>query len=200
MKLYHCPNTRSFRPLWLLEELGVSYDIALINVFNHEGQQPSYLNINPHGTVPTLVDNTLILYEAGAICLYLADKYIKHNLAPVINSPNRGLYYQWMFFVPATMEPPLVNIFLHTQLLEASKRRQSVIDDSKERFVHIAVVLEQTLTNQPYILGERFSTADIMIASTLDWFPELITHFEALQHYHHKLTQRPAFKRALLQK
>jgi glutathione S-transferase len=105
-----------------------------------------------------------------------------------------------MFFVPATMEPPLVNIFLHTQLLEASKRRQSVLDDSKERFVHIAVVLEQTLTNQPYILGERFSTADIMIASTLDWFPELITHFEALQHYHHKLTQRPAFKRALLQK
>ncbi|MBT3816492.1 MAG: glutathione S-transferase family protein [Methylococcales bacterium] len=200
MKLYHCSNTRSFRPLWLLEELGISYDIAFIDVFNNKGQQQSYLKINPLGTVPTLVDDDITLYEAGAICLYLSDKYTQHNLAPRINAPNRGHYYQWMFFVPGTMEPPLVNIFLHTQLLEVSKRRQSVIDDSKKRFERIAAVLDHSLHNKTYILGEYFSTADIMIVSTLDWFPELISNFETLNNYHQTLSQRPAFKRALLQK
>lgn len=200
MRLYHCPGTRSFRPLWLLEELGVSYEITFTDVFNNQGQQPCYLNINPLGTVPTLIDDDMTLYEAGAICLYLADKYPHHNLAPQIIAPNRGYYYQWMFFVPGTMEPPLVNIFLHTQLLEVSKRRQSVIDDSKNRFERIAAVLEHALGNKTYILGEHFSAADIMIASTLDWFPELISNFEALSHYHQTLSQRPAFKRSLLQK
>ncbi len=75
-----------------------------------------------------------------------------------------------------------------------------MIDDSKNRFERIAAVLEHSLRNKRYILGEHFSAADIMIASTLDWFPELISNFEALSHYHQTLSQRPAFKRALLQK
>ncbi|MGR9073833.1 MAG: glutathione S-transferase family protein, partial [Gammaproteobacteria bacterium] len=101
MKLYHCPHTRSVRPLWLLEELGADYEIETVDIFKGEGQKISYKAINPNGSVPTLDDGTII-YEAGAICLYLADKYPEAGLAPAINSTERAKYYQWMFYVPGT--------------------------------------------------------------------------------------------------
>ena len=196
MKLYHCPKTRSVRPLWLLEELGVPYQLQTISVFEGEGQTQNYLAINPGGTVPTLDDDGTIIYEAGAICLYLTDKYPEKQLAPAINTPLRGLYYQWMFYVPATMEWPLVNIFLHTAMLEEEKRRPAVVEDSKERFKKIATNINTALTANDYILGDKFSTADIMIGSTLLWFPELLEGFEPLQDYTERLLTRPAFQKA----
>ncbi len=196
MKLYHCPKTRSVRPLWLLEELGAAYELETIIVFEGEGQSPDYLAINPGGSVPTLDDNGTIIYEAGAICMYLTDKYPEKQLMPAINTPQRGLYYQWMFYVPATMELPLVNIFLHTAMLPEEKRRPAIVEDSKERFIKIAANINDVLTDKQYILGEQFSTADIMIGTTLLWFPELMEGFEALQGYTERLLARPAFQKA----
>jgi glutathione S-transferase len=196
MKLYHYPKTRSVRPLWLLEELGAAYQLETINVFEGEGQSPDYLAINPGGSVPTLDDNGTIIYEAGAICMYLTDKYPEKQLMPAINTPQRGLYYQWMFYVPATMELPLVNIFLHTAMLPEEKRRPAIVEDSKERFIKIAANINNALTDKQYILGEQFSTADIMIGTTLLWFPELMEGFEALQGYTERLLARPAFQKA----
>lgn len=196
MKLYHCPKTRSVRVLWLLEELEVPYQIETIDVFSEAGQNPDYLAINPGGSVPTLDDDNIIIYEASAICLYLSDKFPGKQLAPNINTPLRGFYYQWMLYVPATMELPLVNIFQHTVLLEESKRRPSLVANSKEHYKKIATNLNNALSNKDYILGGQFSTADIMIGSTLLWFPELMTSFNALQAYTDRLLDRPAFQKA----
>ena len=196
MKLYHCPKTRSVRVLWLLEELGIPYQLETINVFAGEGQNPDYLKLNPGGSVPTLDDDGTIIYEAGAICMHLTDRHPEKKLAPLINTPLRSHYYQWMFYVPATMELPLVNIFLHTSLLEESKRRPAIVEDSKERFKKIAANINTSLNGNNYILGDQFSTADIMIGSTLLWFPELMEGFEPLQDYTERLLARPAFQKA----
>lgn len=196
MKLYHCPHSRSVRPLWLLEELEIPYQLEQIDIFKGEGQSASYKAINPHGSVPSLDDDGTVIYEAGAICMYLTDKCPEKNLAPELNTPERGLYYQWMFYVPATMEIPLVTIFLHSKLLDEEKRIPSLVDDSRERFKKIAKVLNKALSDRPYILGDRFSTADIMIASTLQWFPELMEGYTALEDYSQRLLERPAYQRA----
>lgn len=196
MKLYHCPNTRSFRPLWLLEELGATYDLETLDLFGGAGRTEEYLAVNPNGTVPTLEDDGTIIYEAGAICLYLTDKHPNSCLAPALNTPQRAHYYQWMFYVPGTMEIPLVNIFLHTKLLPEAKRRPAVVEDSKERFKNIAKILDDNLADKPYMLGDNFSTADIMVGSSLQWFPELMEGFDNLQNYSELILARPTYQKA----
>ncbi len=196
MKLYHYPNTRSVRPLWLLEELGISYDIQLINVFAGEGHTEDYLKLHPHGAVPVLEDEGTVIFEAGAICMYLTEKYADRNLAPKPDSDDRGRYFQWMFYVPATMEPPLWNIFLHTKGLPETKRIPEIIEYSRERFKKVAEILDHAVSDRPFLLGNQFNTPDIMVGTTLQWQPDLLENYPALQAYRKRLSQRPAYQKA----
>lgn len=195
MKLYGCPNTRSFRPLWLLEELELDYGLERIEVFQGGGRKPEYLKLNPLGKVPTLKDGELVIYEAGAICMYLTEHYGPH-LAPTINTAERALYYQWMFYVPATLEPPLMMIFLHEYLLPEAKRLPLLAEQGKKQFAKIAKVLDAQLSERRFIVDTQFSTADIMLAATLQWFPELLEPFAHLQDYCNRLLKRSAYQRA----
>jgi glutathione S-transferase len=197
VKLYHWPGTRSVRPRWLLEELGVPYEIERVNVFQGEGRTAAYLAIHPHGAVPALQIDGVDLFESGALCMFLADKYAEKGLAPPINTPERGLYYQWMFYVPATLEPPLFDIALHSTILPVHRRIPEVVRFSQRRFEPIARVLDQAVTGKTYLLGERFTAADILLAATLNWLPELIRNYPALEAYRLRLSQRPAYQRAL---
>ncbi len=195
LTLYGCAGTRTFRPLWLLEEVELDYSYKKIDVFKGDGRDSAYRKLNPLGKVPTLDDDGLILYEAAAICMYLTDHYAPH-LAPDYQSPERGAYYQWMFYVPATLEPPLMTIFLHGFLLPEQRRIASLVEQAKKQFKPIARVLERQLAERVYLLGDQFSTADIMLASTLQWFPELLEPFPALQAYCDRLIERAAYQRA----
>lgn len=195
MKLYHWPNTRSFRPLWLLEELGIDYELELIDIFSGN-RDKHYLQINPNGTLPTLDDDGFILYEAGAICMYLTDKFPEQQLAPAINSAARGRYYQWMFFVAATLEQPLWQILYHSKLLPEEKRLPQVVKYSRWFFERAANTLNLELENRKFIVGDQFTTADIMLASTLQWFPEFNEAYPAIMDYCRRLTARPAYQRA----
>lgn len=197
MILYHWPRTRSDRPLWLLEELGIEYEIKKIDIFSGAGKNPEYRHINPSGTIPTLDDDGFIIYEAGAICTYLSDKYPEFNLCPQPGTQQRALYYQWLFFVSGTLEPPLWQFFYHTVLLPEPKRLPQVIRYSTKLFFRAAKTLEAKLSTNQYILGEGFSTADIMLCTTLQWFPELLKNYPALQDYCNRLMQRPAYHRML---
>ncbi len=197
MKLYYCPGTRSLRPRWLLEELGVPYEIETIDVFAEAGHTDEYRKIHPHGAVPALHVDGMNLFESGALCLYLTDKYAEKNLAPRFNTPRRGIYYQWMMYVPATLEPPLFDILLHTVLLPEQRRIPEVVAFSEKRFRPIARVLNEAVAGKSYILGEQFTTADIMLVSTLNWLPELIKDYPALDDYRARLSQRPAYQAAL---
>jgi len=192
MKLYHSAQSRSVRPRWLLEELGVPFELVRLDLGKQEHKTPAYMKIHPHGAVPALVDDDLKMIESAAICMYLADKYPDKGLAPKVGTPARAAYYQWMVYSMATLEPPILQIFMNTVMLPEEQR------SAKKSFATIADVLEQALAGKSYLLGEQFSAADVMIGSTLGWaqFMGVLEGRPTLQAYVARLSERPAFQRA----
>jgi len=198
MKLYHSAQSRSTRPRWLLEEIGATYDLVRLDMSKQEQKAPAYLRINPHGTVPALVDGDLALIESAAICSYLADKFPEARLAPAVGTPERGRYYQWMFYSMATLEPPVIEIFMNTVMLPEAERSAKAVEKARAAFAGVADVLSNALSGKPFMLGEQFSAADVMIGSTLAWsqFLGLLNDRPALQEYAQRLSARPAYQRA----
>lgn len=198
MKLYHARQSRSIRPRWLLEELGVPYELVTLDMSKQEHKAPDYLKIHPHGALPALVDGDLALMESAAICAYLADKYPEKRLAPPVGSPARGPYYQWIVYTIATMEPPLIDVFMNTVRLPEAERSPAKVEAGRVAWKKVAEVLSGALQGKQYLLGNEFSTADVMVGSTLAWgqFLGLLEGFPVLQEYVGRLASRPAFVRA----
>ena len=198
MKLYHAAQTRSVRPRWLLEEIGAPYTLVRLDMSKGEHKSPEYMKIHPHGAVPALVDGDLTLFESAAICAYLADKFPEKHLAPAVGTPARGLYYQWMFYTMATLEPPVIEVVLHTVMLPEAQRSAAAAEAGRTKFTQVAQVLEQALAGKSFILGDQFSVADVMIGSTLGWaqMMGILSGHPALEAYVGRLATRPAFQRA----
>ena len=198
LKLYHSAQSRSVRPRWLLEEVGAPYDLVRLDFSKQEHKTPGYLQIHPHGVVPALVDGDLKLMESAAICAYLADKFPAARLAPPVGTPDRGRYYQWMVYAVATLEPPLMQVFMHTVRLPEAERSARVADEGRTKFGEAAEVIAGGLTGKAFLLGEQLSAADVMIGSTLVWsqFMGLLNSRPALGEYVQRLMSRPAYQRA----
>ncbi|HEX7409526.1 MAG TPA: glutathione S-transferase family protein [Candidatus Binatia bacterium] len=198
MKLYHAAQTRSVRPRWLLEEIGAPYTLVRLDMSKGEHKSPEYMKIHPHGAVPALVDGDLTLFESAAICAYLADKFPEKHMAPAVGTPARGLYYQWMFYTMATLEPPVIEVVLHTVMLPEAQRSAAAAEAGRTKFAQVAQVLEQALAGKSFILGDQFSVADVMVGSTLGWaqMMGILSGHPVLEAYVGRLATRPAFQRA----
>jgi glutathione S-transferase len=199
LKLYHSSQSRSVRPRWLLEELGVPYEIVRLNLQAGENKRPEYLKINPNGTVPALVDGDLALFESGAICQHLADKFPDKRLAPAVGTPARALYYQWIHYAMSGLEPPTVTIFLHTIMKPEAERIPALVPEARAQLTAALGVVDRALAGRPFILGADFSAADVMIGSTLGWARMMGivgTELPNVSGYTDRLGQRPAFQRA----
>ncbi len=169
MKLYHATQSRSVRPRWLLEEIGAPYELVRVNLEAGDQKKPEYLTLNPNGTVPTLVDGDLVLFESAAICQYLADKFPDRHLAPPAGTPARGLYYQWIHYAMSGLEPPAVTIFLHTIRKPEAERIPALVADARTQLAAALAVVDAALAGREHIVGDRFTAADVMIGSTLQW-------------------------------
>lgn len=198
LKLYHSAQSRSTRPRWLLEEIGAPYDLVRVDMSKQEHKTPQYLQVHPHGVVPALVDGDLALMESGAICAYLADKFPAARLAPAVGTPERGRYYQWMFYTMATLEPPLMQVFMNTVMLPEAQRSAAQVEEGRTKFGEVAEVITNALAGKPFLLGEQFSAADVMIGSTIAWAQMLglLVQSPVLAEYAQRLSARPAFQRA----
>jgi glutathione S-transferase len=198
LTLYHSAQSRSTRPRWLLEEIGAPYDLVRVDIGRQENKSPQYLQIHPHGVVPALVDGDLALIESGAICAYLADKFPAARLAPAVGTPERGRYYQWMFYTMATLEPPLMQVFMNTVMLPEAQRSAAQVEEGRRKFGEVAEVITNALAGKPFLLGDQFSAADVMIGSTMVWAQMLgmLGEWPVLAEYAQRLSARPAFQRA----
>jgi len=198
IKLYHSRQSRSVRPRWLLEEIGAPYELVTLDMQKGEHKTPAYMKVHPHGAVPALVDGDLQLFESAAICAYLADKFPEKRLAPPIGTPARGLYYQWMVYSIATLEPPVIDVFMQTAMLPEAERSPAVLAAARKKFGDVANVLEQALGTRPFLLGEQFTAVDVMIGSTLGWAQMLglLEGKKTLQEYVQRLSERPASQKA----
>jgi len=197
IKLYYHQATRAFRIRWLLEELGLNYTLKQINLFNGECNTEQYKAIHPLGYLPAVEIDGRAMFESGAICLWLSDQFPEQQLAPDFSSPLRMEYTQWMFFVPGDVEPPLFYKLLHSKVLPEQARVKQILPWFDDRYNHVLEALELKLASQLYLLGEQFSTADIMLGSIIKWEPDLLTPYTVLEEYLQRLAARPAFNLAL---
>jgi glutathione S-transferase len=198
MKVFGYPNTRSARAVWALEEAGADYEYQLVNLLKGAAREPSYLEVNPGGKVPALNDGDLTLTESAAICWYVAERYPHSNLLPT-NLGERALIQQWCSFAVTELEQPLWSISKHTFALPEKRRVPALLETAAWEFARAAGVLALGLGGRPYIVGERFSVADILVANTLSWARNRKVSIEsaALNEYADRLLSRPACIRAL---
>ena len=192
IELYHTPQTRSSRPRWLLEELGTPYRLRSVDLFGGE-RNPAH----PLGSVPAINIDGETLIESGAICHWLADRFLDKGLAPAMDDPRRARYEQWMFFVPATLEPPAFEILLHTSILPEQHRVGDIVAFAMRGHRRVLRMLAEELDYDGYLLGEQFCCADIMLGTTLTWLPEQLDAYPPLLAYTERVTARPAYQRAM---
>jgi glutathione S-transferase len=185
MKLYEAPTTRSARCRWVLQELGLSFEAESVRLSEGQHRQPDFLKINPYGRVPVLVDGDLVLSESVAICLYLADKFADRGLTPPAGTAERARHDQWLLFCVTELEQPLWQIRRHTVLYPAAERLPAEVAISRVNFSRAAAVLDQELGDRAYLVGNRFTVADIVVAYTLFWAAgyALLDDFPQLQRY-----------------
>lgn len=186
--LFYCPRTRSAIAGWMNEELGAPCDIKIVDIRNGEQDTPDYLAVNPMGKVPALVHDGVAVTEAAAICAYLADAYADKGLAPALSDPHRGAYYRWMFFAPACIEPAMLDKFTGVVRENPASVGHGLVDD-------VLRAIDHALEAGPFVLGDKFSAADVVFGSTLN-FATMFGAFEARpkwKDYLARLTSRPAF-------
>lgn len=160
MKLYYNPQSRAAIAKWMLDECGAEYDIELIDLKKREHKTPQYMKVNPAGKLPALVDGDTRVFEAAAICLYLGDKYPKARLAPAIDAPERGRYLSLLVYSTSQLEPAMGDFRMK---LETAPQR------GWNSYKEVKTALEQELGEGPYLFGDWFTAADVMIGSVLLW-------------------------------
>ncbi len=191
MQLYWSPRSRSFSALWLMEETGQPYERVLTDISTGAQKKPEFLAINPMGKVPALKDGDVTVAEAAAICAYVAERCPDAQLAPPTGDPRRGKYLQWMFFAPSCIEPALIQIFTKIEVPTSTAAWGDAIQ--------VFDVLDKALEKGPWLLGDTFSAADIVIGSGLNFAVrafKMVPARPSFDRYIDACAARPAFQRA----
>jgi glutathione S-transferase len=192
LTLYHAAPSRSSIVRWMLEELGEPYDIHLLSLTKGDQLNPDYLAINPMGKVPALKHGDTIVTEAAAICTYLADEFPHTRLNIPVGDPRRGPYLKWLFFAPGCIEPAIIDRVAPRK--EEARRAMLGYGD----FDTVMNVAAKAVEKGPYLMGEQFTAADVVMGSTIRWgmMFDLIPKRPEFEAYVARLERRPALKRA----
>lgn len=192
LTLYHIVPSRSSIAHWMLEEVGEPYRLKILDMQAGENRAPPYLAINPMGKVPALVHGDAVVTEAAAICCYLADAFPEAGLGVPIGERRRGSYLKWLFFGPSCVEPAVMDKAF--KRVEAAPRSAAGWGD----YDTVMDVLADAVRDGPYLMGEQFTAADIVIGSGLRWGMQfkLIPDRPEFLAYTQRLAERPALKRA----
>ncbi len=198
MKLYYVPKTRATRPRWMLEELGVPYELVRLDPSRGETRMPEHLARQPLGHVPALEDGPVRMFESAAICLYLAEKYPERGLIPPPATPGRAAAYQWLFYAVAELEPPCAALSSERKKPEA-ERNAAAVEAARTRFKKAAAALEPLVARSEFLLGPSFTVADLVVGALLAWGRALgaLEGLPATEAFLARLRERPAWKRAL---
>ncbi len=200
LTVYGCPNSRSMRMVWALEEAGAEYHYILIDLFRGAGRSPDFLRINPAGKVPALVEDGTALTESGAILLWLAERYPDAPLLPPAEDRHaRAETLQWLMFGLTELEPPLWTIAKHRFVLPETRRMPAIEDTCRWEFASACALLAKRLGQRRYVAGDQFTIADIVITHCLAWAQSAKIEVvpTLLLDYMETHWSRPAAKRAM---
>ena len=191
LTLYHAAPSRSSIVRWMLEEIGEPYEIKLLRLRKGDQQKPDYLAINPMGKVPALKHGDVVITEAAAICTYLADAFPKAGLSVPIGDPRRGIYLKWLFFGPGCLEPAVIDRAAPRK--EEPRRGMLGYGD----FDTVMNVLAEAVEKGPWLMGEQFTAADVVIGSNIRWGTifKLLPERKEFLDYSACIAARPAAQR-----
>jgi glutathione S-transferase len=189
--LFHRPKTRSTRFIFLLEELEAPYELKVVTTRTRDGSgaiDPA--NPHPHGKVPAISDDGVIVFESPAIALYLTDKFPKNRLGPLAGDPKRGAYLSWLAYYTGVLEPALISKFMNTEVPRGTAGWVAV----EEMMPAVLALLAQG----PYLLGAEFSALDVLYGTTFAMFGQspMVPKSPLLEEYVKRVVGRPAFARA----
>jgi len=189
---YTNPMSRGRIVRWMLEEVGAPYRTELIE-FGPSMKSPSYLAINPMGKVPAIRHGDTVVTEAAAICAYLADAFPAAGLAPPVSDPRRGSYYRWLFFGAGPVEAAVSNKSLGLVVPEGREGRIGY-----GRLADVLTALERALSGSDYLVGDRFTAADVYLGAQIGWGMQFGTLEKrpAFERYWQRIAARPAAQRA----
>lgn len=189
--LYHAPRSRSSRFIFLLEELGAPYEIHKVSIRRGDGSgSVDPANPHPHGKVPAIRDGETLVFESAAVALYLTDKFPANRIGPLPGDSRRGAYLTWLAYYAGEMEPAWVSKFM--KVIPPRGTAGWVAPEEIMPFVNA------TLEKGPYLLGEEFSAADILVGTTFKLFmgSPMLEKTPLLEAYVQRVTDRPAYARA----
>jgi glutathione S-transferase len=197
LKVYGVSMSRAFRPLWLLEEIGVPYEHVQTNYAKGDTRKPEYLAINPNGHIPALVDGDTVLWESMAINLYLAKKYGKALQPRTVEDEARAT--MWSFWVMTEVEALALKVLMNRVILPKDKRDEAAAADAEAKLAGPLKVLDGALAGRRYLLGNDFTVADLNVASVLSWARGAkvpLGQFPQVERWLGECLSRPAVKRA----
>jgi glutathione S-transferase len=197
--LHHCLSARSFRPLWILEELGVPYELKVLP-FPPRVKSRAFLAVNPLGTVPALFDGTVRMTESSAICQYLAARFSPHGLDVAADEPDFGPYLNYLHFGEATLTFPQTLVLRYRHFEPAERLQPQVADDYAKWFLSRLRTLEPILAEREFLCARRFTAADVSVSYAL----LLATHLgmserftPAVRAYWERMQERDGYIRAM---
>jgi len=192
LTLYHAAPSRSSITRWMLEETGEPYDIHLLSMSKGDNSTPEYLAVNPMGKVPALKHGDTVITEVAAICAYLADEFPRAKLSVPIGTPRRGVYLKWLFFGPSCIEAAVID--RASPRKEEPRRAMLGYGD----FDTVMDVTAKAIAKGPFLMGEQFTAADVIVGSNLRWgmMFKLLPERSEFVAYTNRLAARPALQRA----
>jgi glutathione S-transferase len=192
LTFYHAPGTRSGSIHWLLEELGVPYELEVIDFRAPGGAPESYRAIQPNKKVPAIVHDGVAIHERSAICIYLCDAFPAAGLAPPVGDPRRGPYLSWLVYNDAVIDPVLGAKFMGWTYDKTGVSFGSFDD--------MAANLEATLARTPYLTGDAFTAADLLVGGAVNVATRILKTMPetpALTGFIERVTRREAFSQAI---
>ena len=188
--LYHHPFSRAAGVVWMLEELGIPYELRFVDIMQGGQKAAELLSLNPMGKLPILVDGDAVVTESAAIGLYLADRYSLGRLAPLPDDPARATYLRWSLFAPSVIEPGA--------MAKAAGWAFSPSQAGWGTIESTMAAIDAAVTGRDWVLGDRFSMADVIFGGTVRYMLrfKMLEARPAFVAYNDRLGARPALQRA----
>ncbi len=197
--LYYYPLNASLAPHFVLEHIGCNFNLELVDRQDNGQKKEDYLQLNPAGRIPTLVDDNLPIFESAAICLHLAEKHPEKELFPPLNSIDRPLAYQWLMYLTNTLQAELMIYFYPKRHGINSENKVNVAAAQEVRISDILTILDNELQGQDFLIGKKITICDyylFMLAIWADEIPKPPLSFNNLSRYLKSLAKQDAIIRA----
>lgn len=193
-KLFYYPRNASWAPHLVLAEMGVEYELVLVDRKSNEHKSSEYLALNPTGRIPTLSDSGNIIFESAAICLHLCEKHPDKGLIPVFGSPLRAKFYQWLFYLNSTVQPELV-VYFYPNKHTLSADTTPIIKAQEARVTEMFSFIDKELEGKDFLVGSAVTVCDYFLFMLAHWasgFSQPPLSFKNLGRYLREISERKA--------